>query len=99
MIRVVNIKHHVPTDSDVYCGRGSALGNPFPITFSATREEVIERYRTYLSTKLREGDKEIRAEMNRIWRAAKAGDVNLVCYCAPRACHADFIKQLVEEKL
>ena len=28
MMRVVNKHSHKPTDNDVYCGRGSALGNP-----------------------------------------------------------------------
>lgn len=99
MITVVNKKRHVPTVNDVYVGRGSPLGNPYPITFSATREEVIERFRQYLSRELAEGDVEIREEMNRIWKAAKVGDVNLVCFCAPHDCHADIIKKLIEEKL
>jgi len=30
---------------------------------------------------------------------AKTGDVNLVCFCKPKACHGDIIKKLIEEKL
>jgi hypothetical protein len=99
VITVVNIKHHAPTDNDIYIGRGSPLGNPFPISSSAMREEVIASFEKHLSQKISDGDADIRGELNRIWRAAKAGDVNLVCYCAPRACHGDIIKKLIEEKL
>jgi Domain of unknown function (DUF4326) len=99
MITVVNTKHHVPTDADIYVGRGSPLGNPFRISISATREQVIGQYAEYLPRKIAEGNIEIRRELNRVWKAAKAGDVNLVCFCAPRDCHANIIKKLIEEKL
>ncbi len=99
MITVVNIKTHAPAGSDFYVGRGSPLGNPFPISFNTTREEVIAKYGEYLPQRIREGDAEIRGELNRIWKAAKVGDVNLVCFCAPRDCHANIIKKLIEEKL
>jgi hypothetical protein len=99
MIAVVNRKNHEPTDLDVYVGRGSPLGNPFRINFRTTREEAIEKYETELQIKIKNKDKVICNELNRIYRAAKVGDVNLVCYCKPENCHADFIKRLIEEKL
>lgn len=99
MITVVNSRHHDSTPRDVYCGRGSPLGNPFRISETCSREEAISLYRDRTRRRIEEGDAEIRGELNRIWRLAKKGDVNLVCFCAPRACHADFIKQLIEEKL
>lgn len=33
---------------DVYIGRGSKWGNPFIIGRDGTREEVIEKYRSYI---------------------------------------------------
>lgn len=99
MISVVNIKTHEPTDSDIYIGRGSPLGNPYRINFRTTRDEAIARYEQYISENISSGNATIRAELNRIWKAAKVGDVNLVCFCKPEACHGDIIKKLIEEKL
>lgn len=99
MIQVVNKKYHVPTDSDFYIGRGSPLGNPAKISERQTRMECIAKYKEHLPRKIAEGDRAIRDELNRIWRAARKGDVNLVCFCKPEECHGDFIKQLIEEKL
>lgn len=99
MITVVNKHHHEPTSIDIYVGRGSPLGNPERINHKTTRAEAIAFYKEYLPEKIRTKDKVICTELNRIYRTAKAGDVNLVCYCKPDDCHADFIKQLIEEKL
>ncbi len=106
MINVVNIKRHKLTDHDFYCGRGSPLGNPYRILQpdadgigGQTREEAIARYEKYLQAKLQERDVKIRNELNRIWKAAQEGSVNLVCHCAPENCHANIIKKLIEEKL
>ncbi len=99
MITVVNKKYHVPTDIDIYVGRGSPLGNPLPIGPEIDRKTAIAYYHEWLPKKLRDKDRKVCDEMNRIYRAAKARDVNLVCYCKPEDCHANIIKKLIEEKL
>lgn len=99
MITVVNKHHHEPTDLDIYVGRGSPLGNPTRINHRTTRQEAIAAYEPYLKEKIEKKDKGVCDELNRIYRAAKKGDVNLVCFCKPDDCHADIIKKLVEEKL
>jgi len=99
MITVVKKGVHKPTDHDIYIGRGSPLGNPEPITATTTREQAIAFYKTYLVKRLAEKYPPICREMNRIYKNAKTGDVNLVCFCKPQNCHGDFIKQLIEEKL
>jgi hypothetical protein len=84
---VVN-KHY--QEYDVYIGRGSVLGNPFPINESLgdTRAVVIEKYRVWL------------------WQQIKAGVITLDylrsldgkrlgCFCSPAACHGDVIVQAV----
>lgn len=99
MITVVNKKYHTPTDLDIYVGRGSPLGNPKPITHLTTREEAIYYYKGYICEKIEKKDLTICQELNRIYRLAKRGDVNLVCFCVPDDCHGNFIKQLIESKL
>lgn len=66
-----------------YIGRGSKWGNPFIIGRDGTREDVIEKYWTYLrrSPHLMSSLEEIRGK-------------DLVCYCAPLACHGDILLEL-----
>ena len=109
MINVVSKYKHEPSNNDVYIGRGSPLGNPFTgskkventkAAFQcSSREEAIEKYEQYLRLAIYKNDSYICNEMNRIWKMAKTGDVNLVCFCKPKACHGDIIKKLIEEKL
>lgn len=107
-ISVVNKRKHVPTRNDFYIGRGSALGNPFTHreleeTLAQyqceTREEAISSYEKYVHDKINKRDLKICDELNRIFIAAKKGNVNLVCYCKPKSCHGDIIKRIIEEKL
>lgn len=73
----------------VYIGRsrggGSGQwGNPFSIGADGSREDVIEKYRQHLLA-----DPELMARARRDLR-----DKNLVCFCAPRACHGDVLLQI-----
>lgn len=84
MCKVVNLYRHDPTDNDVYIGRGSKWGNPFKIGEHGTREEVIEKYREYISNK---------PELLKCLPELKGK--TLVCFCKPRACHGDVLAELV----
>ena len=113
-IYVVNRHTHTPTDRDVFIGRPSPLGNPFKLTSKSTRDEVlpdgtlldqrsrvINNYALWLANIIKakhKSDALIRNELNRIWKLAQTGDVYLVCYCAPKACHGDIIKEVIDEK-
>lgn len=109
MITVVNKKTHKPTANDIYVGRGSVLGNPYTSNafqetkaefICKTREESLQNFYKHISEKIKQKDEKICAELNRIWTLAKNGhDINLVCYCAPQACHATIIKNIIEDKL
>ncbi len=105
-IEVVNKYTHVPTDKDVYIGRRSPLGNIYSHMHGTlaqyrvvNREEAIEKYESYLRNKIKLKDPAIIKELNRIYSLATNGQVNLVCYCAPRNCHGEVIKKLVVEKM
>lgn len=74
--RVLNIKTDGQPLGSVYVGRGSPWGNPFRIGLSQTRIYVIERYRLEVLPKL--DVKPLRGK-------------DLVCHCAPLACHADLL--------
>lgn len=101
MITVVN-KYKVKNqkrDYIVYCGRCSALGNPFPITENRTREEAISEYKIYFDKLVKDKDKEILAQLDLCrTKLTKYGIVELECYCAPKPCHCDVIKDFLENE-
>ncbi|WP_077920449.1 DUF4326 domain-containing protein [Spirosoma sp. 209] len=99
MITVVNRHKHKPSADDVYIGRPSLLGNPAKMDGEADRERVIELYRLYINAAIARRDVNICAELNRLYAKAKQGNLNLVCYCKPKACHGDVIKEILESKL
>jgi hypothetical protein len=100
MIRVLNKKTDNCAGSE-YVGRPSPLGNPFAVQPHGryTRVEAVREYEQWLRTRIHEKDSRVCAEMNRLFRLARDGDLSLVCWCAPLACHADVIKRVVEEQL
>ena len=74
------------------------MGNPFPITDKVTRKECIEAYKHWLYDRICKRDNEIIKELERIRNLhQKYGRVNLVCWCAPLACHGEIIKEYIEE--
>ena len=78
-----------PLDA-VYVGRGygSCWGNPFRVGKDGTREEVIEKFEDYAIKRLtREPD----------WLEPLRGK-DLVCWCFPKACHADVLLRLANPK-
>lgn len=73
-------KDGVPAGS-VYIGRPSKWGNPFVIGKDGSREEVIAKYRLWLLA---------RPEVVAAAKSELRGK-NLVCFCAPLACHGDVL--------
>jgi|688.fasta_scaffold00571_65 hypothetical protein len=75
-----------PLDT-VYIGRPSKWANPYVIDKHGTREEVIERYRLYLVL-----NPELYVAAKRELRGK-----DLVCFCAPEACHGDVLLEIANE--
>jgi hypothetical protein len=73
-----------PKDA-IYVGRPTKWGNPYRVGIHGTRSEVVRRYRESLA----ESDKQdIRSRL-------KGKD--LVCWCAPEACHADVLLEIAND--
>lgn len=82
-MRVWN-KHDVTPPGAVYVGRPSKWGNPFVIGPDGDRADVIRKYRSYLFS-----NKVLMSEAK-----AELKGRDLVCWCAPKACHADVLMEV-----
>ncbi|OAH45442.1 hypothetical protein AX777_17705 [Sphingobium yanoikuyae] len=83
MCKVLNKKIAGVPAGAIYIGRGSKWGNPFVIGHDGDRATVIAKYERYLRQRpdlLRDLD-ELRGR-------------DLVCFCAPLACHGDLLRRL-----
>lgn len=79
-------------------GKPSPLGYPFDIDKDEPAEETVEKYRKWFNKKRRYG--KAHAELVRLYRKAKTqGHLELCCWCAPKPCHGDVIKEFLERYL
>lgn len=67
-----------------YVGRGSFAGNPYHIGRDGERDDVIEQY---IAEKSQD-----ESFMERVRRELRGFD--LICHCAPKRCHADWLVQV-----
>ena len=70
---------------DIYVGRPSKWGNPFVIGKDGNREEVISKYRDWITKQ--EVFKDIEELRGKV----------LACWCHPLACHADVLAELANK--
>ena len=88
-------KHHGATGE--YIGRGNPLGNPYPMFSPKDRDKVCDQFEEHIDKHIRAGTPSIINELVRLANIARERDLNLICFCAPKRCHGDTIKRLVEE--
>ena len=71
----------------VYIGRPSKWGNPFVIGRDGSRADVIAKYRAWIVAQP--------ALMNAL---DELGGRDLICWCAPLACHGDVLIELANRR-
>ena len=81
-----------PKDA-IYVGRPSKWGNPFTIGKDGTREEVLQKYRDHIDNLRHTSDLFIFDLYNEITGK------DLVCWCAPKPCHADVLLEIANQRL
>lgn len=79
-----------------YIGRPSPLGNPFFIGRDGSRAKVIAKYRQWLWNQIQVRNAEVIAELGKLKKIARKGDLVLSCHCAPKPCHGDVVKSAIE---
>lgn len=103
-ITVVHARTCSLTKPTYYIGRGeptapsmhaAKLGNPWSIGPSMDRNKVIELFKRHMD------GGNCNPQLERIfehWKALGFPDIQLACYCAPRACHGDVIAQWLMDR-
>ena len=77
--------------------RASVLGNPYYMVSEAYRDEVCEKYKKYFEQQIKTNDAFIN-ELRRLFLIYKKyGKLELFCWCAPKRCHAETIKEFLEK--
>lgn len=83
MCKVLNKHAHGVPRGAIYIGRGSKWGNPFRIGVDGDRAAVIAKHEQWLR------------HQHALLRALdELRGCDLVCFCAPLACHGDLLRNL-----
>lgn len=82
MPKVLNQKTDGRPEGAVYIGRPSKWGNPFVIGRDGNREQVIQKYENFICQSLL------------LSAVHELAGKDLVCWCAPQACHGDVLLRL-----
>jgi hypothetical protein len=83
MCRVLNKRAAGRHDGAIYIGRGSKWGNPFRIGVDGDRATVIAKHASWLR------------DQHHLLRALdELRGKDLLCFCAPAACHGDLLLRL-----
>lgn len=107
MVHVIHKKDSDKYENVIYVGRGSDLGNPYTSIQGRetlaefvvdSRKESIECFKNYLLKCIEEKEEKVCNSLNYIYKLALESDVYLACYCSPRSCHGDIIKEIVDSK-
>ena len=100
-IEILHSKFEQPSfPYDFYVDRRTAVGNPFELVTEKERDLVCDAYEKYFYTqrKLRH-DTAFNVNIEKMYAAFKKhGQLRLFCWCAPRRCHAETIKDYMENR-
>lgn len=90
-ITITNRHHKGPKGE--YIGRGSPLGNPYPITQALPRAQAIAKYKIWLQAKMDAQDPTVIKELTRLYVLAEKQPIALECFCYPKPCHGEIIRR------
>ncbi|MGL4243446.1 MAG: DUF4326 domain-containing protein [Beijerinckiaceae bacterium] len=83
MCKVLNKHRDGMPAGAVYIGRGSRWGNPFRIGIDGDRATVIAKHEAWF-----------REQRDLLRALDELRGCDLVCFCAPEACHGDLLLRL-----
>lgn len=79
--------------------RASPLGNPFPMLSESDRDSVCDRYAVWFEQQLAAGNPSVTAAFKNLMALHRRGEpLALECWCAPKRCHADTLREAILRK-
>jgi hypothetical protein len=100
-VKIVNLRYH--KSPDFICDRTSPLGNPFRMRDQSMQERnrVCDEYYDYFHTNLNPDLAPVGflEQLDQILRAATFSDISLGCWCVPKRCHCQTIKNYIDAEL
>jgi len=100
MIEIIDLHREKPSlPYDFIVDRTTALGNPLALCSEDRRDKVCNSYDAYLPQKIIEKDPAIIKELNILFFAyVHYEKLRLFCWCAPKRCHAETIRNILYNK-
>lgn len=95
-VQIINLRTKQPYD--FRCDRQSPVGNPYFMHNESERDLVCEKYLKLFDRIMHDAsaNKEFRDFINRIVTFhAEHGHVTLACWCSPKRCHCETIKEWI----
>lgn len=97
-LSVGNLRHDdlMREGVDIRCDRASILGNPYKSLDDSMRDDSCDSYKKHFYRMI-ESEGPFCEEVRRIYRLVTEGhDVHLMCWCTPKRCHCDTIKEFID---
>ena len=90
VIKIVQTRN----EASEYIGRGSPLGNPYPMEDASEteRNRVCDLYHEWFHLQIENEEPAVLNELRRLYRIASKDGLSLGCYCAPKRCHGETIR-------
>lgn len=88
MPKVFNKRHPDIPRGAVYVGRPTKFGNPFPMRKESERNQCCDQYREWIYQQ-----DDLLEEIRETLRG-----LDLVCWCAPKRCHADILLKIANDR-
>lgn len=96
-IDIINLKDELPTHPyDFHIDRRVPVGNPYLLKNEEDRDLVCDYYEEHFYRMIFYGNIEFRNYLYMLKDVYEQyGKLRLFCWCAPKRCHGDVIKQFI----
>ncbi len=98
-ITLINLRHRPYVDFK--CDRSTPLGNPFIMHSESERDQVCDKYHDWFYTNLNPDLSPVNFldYLDEILQQVRKRSVTLGCWCVPKRCHCETIKEWLENEL
>ena len=97
MIKIFNLRESKPKRPwECHVERSTPVGNPFYLNRESERDFVCDKYKEWFYDTIHTQD--FHDYLKRLTlKYKKYGKLHLFCWCAPKRCHAETIKEYLEK--